>query len=60
MRCFFILLTFALLPAGCMQTRHVEACSASRCDCSSSSESSVYSERKWFGIWPFQPARIQP
>jgi hypothetical protein len=55
-----MLLILALSIAGCMQTRRVEVCSASTCDGTAASSNTSVSERRWFGIWPGQPARIQP
>ena len=60
MRRLFILLILAASPAGCMQTRHVEVCNYCHCDGQSTGHDSTYSERRWWGIWPGQPARIQP
>jgi hypothetical protein len=57
-----LLLAMAAL-AGCMQTRHVEVSSVSTCSagpCPSASHEGTYSERRWCGLWPCQPARIQP
>lgn len=60
MRRFVILLILALSAFGCMRTRHIEVCETCQCDGPSSSHSEMYSERRWLGIWPGQPAKIQP
>jgi hypothetical protein len=63
-RCLSLLLGFLLLgSAGCMQTRYVETSSTTTCGVGcypSACRDSTYSERRWCGFWPGQPARVQP
>jgi hypothetical protein len=61
-RLLVVVAVAGLLP-GCMQTRCVETNSVSSCsagECPSAANHSTYKERKWCGLWPFQPAAVQP
>jgi hypothetical protein len=50
---------------GCLCTRHVDHCtsSSSGYDAEGRPQSEAHvehNERKWVGLWPFQPWRVQP